>query len=62
MALRGDIPEGFDSDNGDYKYAAELIKDIKDFGGFCIGEEHAIPKAIRKAVHMKNDIKYLKEK
>lgn len=36
LALRGDIPEGF-SGNPEYKYAGELVRDIKDFGGFCIG-------------------------
>lgn len=61
LALRGDIPEGFDSDNGDYKYAAELIKDIKDFGGFCIGGA-CYPEGHPESGTYENDIKYLKEK
>lgn len=37
LALRGDIPEGFDRSCAEYKYASELIEEIRDFGGFCIG-------------------------
>ncbi len=36
LALRGDIPEGF-SGNLEYRYASELVAEIKQFGGFCIG-------------------------
>lgn len=38
LALRGDIPNDPDFVlPNDYKYASELIKDIKAFGGFSIG-------------------------
>jgi methylenetetrahydrofolate reductase (NADPH) len=37
LALRGDIPEGFDRASAEYKYASELIEEIREFGGFCIG-------------------------
>jgi methylenetetrahydrofolate reductase (NADPH) len=38
LALRGDIPKDLDFPLPEsYKYASELVKDIKDFGGFCIG-------------------------
>ncbi len=37
LALRGDIPEGLDLSSIEYKHASELISEIKDFGGFCIG-------------------------
>lgn len=37
LALRGDIPEGFSRDNLSYNYASELVKDIREFGDFCIG-------------------------
>ncbi len=37
LALRGDIPEGMEMQHHDYKYASELIREIRDFGGFCIG-------------------------
>ncbi len=37
LALRGDIPKDSNFPNPlNYKYAYELIKDIKDFGQFCI--------------------------
>lgn len=37
LALRGDIPEGMSMDGLDYRYASELVAEIKNFGGFCIG-------------------------
>ena len=37
LALRGDIPEGFDLSTADYRYASELIREIKERGDFCIG-------------------------
>jgi len=38
LALRGDIPQDSDFPNPmQYKYASELVEDIKKFGGFCIG-------------------------
>ena len=37
LALRGDIPEGLDFPDGDYTYAAELVREITGFGGFCVG-------------------------
>lgn len=38
LALRGDIPEGVDfPDPLQYRYASELICDIKKQGNFCIG-------------------------
>lgn len=37
LALRGDIPEGMSKENLDYHYASELTKEIREFGGFCIG-------------------------
>lgn len=36
LALRGDIPEGGAPAN-DYHYAAELVRDIKAHGDFCVG-------------------------
>ena len=36
LALRGDIPEG-GAPAHDYQYAAQLVKDIKAHGDFCIG-------------------------
>lgn len=38
LALRGDIPSDSEFPNPmQYKYASELVADIKAFGGFCIG-------------------------
>lgn len=37
LALRGDIPDGFDRSDISYHHASELISEIRDFGGFCIG-------------------------
>lgn len=37
LALRGDIPDGFDCNGAEYRYASELVAEISDFGGFCIG-------------------------
>ncbi|MDR0531485.1 MAG: methylenetetrahydrofolate reductase [Oscillospiraceae bacterium] len=36
MALRGDLPEG-QMPASDYPYAADLVAEIKAFGGFCVG-------------------------
>ncbi len=36
LALRGDIPDGF-SGNLEYRYASDLVREIKEYGGFCIG-------------------------
>ncbi len=37
LALRGDIAAGQDLKNASYHHASELMKDISDFGGFCMG-------------------------
>ena len=37
LALRGDIPDGWDRDKAEYRYASELITEIREYGGFCIG-------------------------
>ncbi len=37
LALRGDIPEGFDMSGHEYSYASELTAEIRNFGSFCIG-------------------------
>lgn len=38
LALRGDIPKDMPFPlHESYKYASELVRDIKDFGGFCVG-------------------------
>lgn len=37
LALRGDIPEGWQTEGREYRYASELMQDVSEFGGFCIG-------------------------
>ena len=37
LALRGDLPEGFDRERLEYHYAGELIAEIKSRGDFCVG-------------------------
>ncbi|MBQ7032541.1 MAG: methylenetetrahydrofolate reductase [Clostridia bacterium] len=39
LALRGDFPKDvpFDKDSMEYKYAYQLIREIKAYGGFCVG-------------------------
>lgn len=37
LALRGDMPAGLDSDKLSYHHASELMAEISEFGGFCVG-------------------------
>ena len=38
LALRGDIPEGASIPaQPDYRYACDLMREIRNYGGFCIG-------------------------
>lgn len=38
LALRGDKPKDYDGEIFPaYRYASELVSEIKDFGGFCVG-------------------------
>ena len=37
LALRGDLPEGVSPEGLSFRYASDLTKEIRDFGGFCIG-------------------------
>ena len=38
LALRGDLPPGGAPDGArQYQYASELVAQIKEFGGFCVG-------------------------
>lgn len=62
LALRGDIPEHqeFPIPN-QYKYACELIEDIKKQGDFCIGAA-CYPEGHTESASKADDIKYLKEK
>ena len=60
MALRGDIPQ--DGKIGtDYKYAADLIRDIKEQSDLCIGGA-CYPEGHIECRHKEDDILHLKEK
>lgn len=61
LALRGDIPEGFEMDNLDYNYASDLAKEISDFGGFCIGGA-CYPEGHPDSANSVEDIDNLKKK
>ena len=65
MALRGDIPEamqGQNRSNWDYRYAVDLIAELKDSGAdFCIGGA-CYPEVHPESATQKEDIMHLKEK
>ena len=62
LALRGDIPNDPDFvPPNDYKYASELIKEIKDFGGFSIGGA-CYPECHPDCASLEQDIENLKIK
>ena len=65
MALRGDIPEHLlncDRNSWDYKYAVDLIRDIKEINStFCIGAA-CYPEIHPESIDQRDDIKHLKEK
>lgn len=60
LALRGDIPAGGAPAN-DYHYAAELVRDIKAQGDFCVGGA-CYPEGHVEASSKSEDILHLKEK
>lgn len=65
MALRGDIPqglEGADRSSWDYKYATELVYELKEANeDFCIGGA-CYPEIHPESANQKEDIAHLKEK
>lgn len=62
LTLRGDIPENADFPlPNQYKYASELIADVKSLGDFCIGGA-CYPEGHPEAATMQEDIDHLKEK
>lgn len=62
LALRGDIPEGFELKEQNYHHAIELVQDIKAFdSGFCIAGA-CYPDTHPDAPNQKEDIRHLKEK
>ena len=61
LALRGDIPEGMNKEHLDYHYASELTREIKEYGGFCIGAA-CYPEAHPESETSFDDIRHLKER
>ncbi len=62
LALRGDIPEGFELKEQSYHHAVELVRDVKAFDpGFCIAGA-CYPETHPDAPSQKEDIRHLKEK
>ncbi len=62
LALRGDIPKDApDRSTWAYGYASELVGEIVDFGGFCIGGA-CYPEGHVESANMREDLKRLKEK
>ena len=60
LALRGDIPkDGKVSE--DYRYAVELIRDIREHGDFCLGGA-CYPEGHIESPHKSDDLRRLKEK
>lgn len=60
LALRGDIPaEG--TQVSDYCYASQLIREIKEFGDFCVGAA-CYPEGHVESESKTVDIEYLKQK
>ena len=62
LALRGDItPENKDKIKYDYRYASELVEDIKRFGDFCVGGA-CYPEIHPESQNQQKDIENLKTK
>ncbi len=62
LALRGDMPADQSKQVGwQYHYASELVQEIKQFGGFCIGGA-CYPEGHPESATQKEDILHLKEK
>lgn len=62
LALRGDYPVGYDpAAPRDYRYAADLVREIKAYGGFCIGAA-CYPEGHTECHSQEEDLLHLKEK
>lgn len=61
LALRGDIPQGMSKEHLDYHYASELTREIKEYGGFCIGGA-CYPESHPESETSFKDIEYLRQK
>ena len=61
MALRGDIPQGMENMPRDYKYAVELVRELRESGDFCIGGA-CYPEVHPESVNAEYDMMHLAEK
>lgn len=62
LALRGDYPEGYDpAAPRDYRYARELVRDIRNYGGFTVGAA-CYPEGHTESPSHAEDLLHLKEK
>ena len=64
LALRGDIPKGMadaDRSEWDYRYAIDLIRELKAAGDFCVGGA-CYPEIHPESHNQAEDIAHLKEK
>lgn len=62
LAMRGDIPRNAPPrEQWAYHYGVELVREVKEYGGFCIGGA-CYPETHPESPNQKEDIRYLKEK
>ena len=62
MALRGDIPEGEEGLVRDYRYAVDLVRELRESGeDFCIGGA-CYPEVHPESLDAQHDLMHLKEK
>ncbi len=61
LALRGDIPEGVTKEELAFSYSSELVREIREFGGFCIGGA-CYPESHPESPNSQFDIEMLKIK
>ena len=61
LALRGDLPAGMTLEHEAYRHASDLVKKIKEYGGFCVGGA-CYPEGHPESAGLDDDIEKLKYK